>query len=86
MKNAEEIEFKQVKGGRIEITMKLCEKRFHKCCLLLRKKNGERNGLKIIAAKNVKLDVIIDLREMRMCCKEKLGNCLSDGFKETCVA
>ena len=53
---------------------------------LIYKKKWWKNGLKIIASKNVTLDVIIDSREMRMCCQEKLGNCLSDGFEETLVA
>ena len=40
---------------------------------------------KFIAAENGKLHVIIDWREMRTGrhCKEKLGNCHSDGLKET---
>lgn len=54
MKNAEETEFKQGKGEKIEITMKLSEKRFCKCSLFLRGgKKDERNYLKIIAARKV---------------------------------
>lgn len=41
MKNAEETEFKQGKGEKIEITMKQSKKRFYKCSLFLR---GEKRG------------------------------------------
>lgn len=55
MKNTEETEFKQGKGEKIEITMKLSAKRFDKCSLFLREGEDERNSLKIIAAKKSKL-------------------------------
>lgn len=51
MKKAKKIELKLGAGEKMEITVKLFEKRFLKCCLLQRGGNGEMNGLKIIVAK-----------------------------------